>query len=1618
MATPEEQFNEDILTAQMSNPDMPAVDDDLAAHNAKVQASFESGASQEEISAVSEGAGVPLVQEESTDIPSSGFYDTEEPQVSDAIKAEQSVTGALAQNSLDPIKDFKVIRDELSLFGESPTYQEIAQALRQDASIQLSGSIEDTAALGNVAELKLLVVAAPQLVDETANVRKTALTNASHNQVARDPSIRGAEYQQWYQDGFFERDRAREAVNKILNTAVADSTTSTAAIGASLVELGTVQEQVFLGRAAREILGEHYFFMGGDMARDLADHIMAGRSQEEQVARAMKVAEAIDSAAGVFGNNDITKVFALETVRDFINLPDTETNVLRYVANVIGVVEAIPFIGVAGRVAKRLVNTRRTAESSGRDSRIIDDVTEADPELGSTLNVAAIKDPDTAKSLGTTQEDAIKRTLPHGQFEPNLHLEGAPQQLIDDINLRQTRADEIDDYIENTYLFSDETYKASERKASDILRSDEVVGTVKPSSSSMARVGNRIRMQVVYGADETNYPIESLERAVELKNNLQEAFEGAFKADVGAKTSVTPSARIIVKDGATGAYGLPTDTVVRTKPRYYVSIDQDIPMQYSDIVPGPQDVTKSVSKAGKLLTPPNTFISRNVVGAAVISNEKKGFVKSQLRDIARPFLTLNAFAKRDVAKVLLDGEEAGRVYNFTELQNKGLNNRQIEAYFSTRQFNETVYRIKNNDMHETLKVDGFKSIAVRMDDAEENIYQNAGKPLELDQVTGIKTAYDVKLGKGVSLEGNQAAKVYDSGRKVVRVRTKLQSKEGDFEHIVVRGDDISELPSNVMPYRVGYNFRINNDPYFVTSKSRGKLDGVNTDINKTLGVAKNSKQAQKWVDELRIANPKVEYGFRLDRNISSTESLLKQQYDLLDGSGPQFWYSKRGERLARQDSTLSAVEDPATAIERLSVSVANVSTHKQMFDAAAVNHQKKYGSIEVNGRKLWEYSPTMKQSSYIGKQFDEAVNPEIRAANREYEYLEGLRDIPTGADVFWRDMMLQLDRSFLGKTELSSATILASAKINPAAMLRNTTFTLSLAVRPVKQLFLQWSTGMQMMGVDPGSTLRAMKNSALMNYSMAFEVGSKNWNRYVAPAAKALGQNPKEWEKIFTEFRRSGKGHSIDSNSVVGEANYGWSRAIADNMLGEGVRTAKNVMLLPINLSKKIGFDLGELGNQSVSWLFARDRWIKANPGKKWDGSQRALDEISVLARNLSVDMTKTNILPYQRGGFATMTQFMSINNKMAFRIAGVDPDVPVGTMTHAKYIGGMAVMYGAAGFGLQDFYQQWKLKEGIEIPEEIDDIYYGGITQYLFNKSLGLAFDQDVNTSFSKTFSPASGIPTGLIASSIYNHTAPEFVSEMFEGSFVEAMLGPSGSTFQRIGRAASHVALITGRKDYDTADKIIEGGMAALNEFGSFSDVFNFNLAMSYKEKMDSFNLVNRKGLIGPRTNEGELWAKMLLGLQTESEGEFYNVILKLNSEVSAGKADSQIRDDAKQLSEWWWRNYLANENDEASFEKAVMPIMNALNNGGDRLYNDQVWRQARTMIRLKPGFDSFISNIAKNHQIFDPEADMDEMRNITNVTSLLNDEEKENVLRNLDIIETSVNNSREILDELGDF
>lgn len=1051
---------------------------------------------------------------------------------------------------------------------------------------------------------------------------------------------------------------------------------------------------------------------------------------------------------------------------------------------------------------------------------------------------------------------------------------------------------------------------------------------------------------------------------------------------------------------------------------YLVSVDMETPMYYSDIVPGSvleEGATKGVGKLGRWVIPPQSYINQTLMGAGRVANDSMFFIKHNLLGLADPFLKLPFNGKRKVANLLEVGEEEGKVFSYRELQTKGYSLEETEAYFSARLFNDAVYRIKNRDTRRSLENDGVQSLTITNSstgDIFENGISIVNMPTIVKNTTNI---FDPVTGEAIAATEKNLTKLAEKGIVFGKLLRKVDTPKGEFTYVAVPQNSIHDLPKNVIPYAPGYNFRINNDPYFIDRRRTVLVNGRREEVQDTIAVARNRHEADGYVRDLSKASPDVKFEVRIDRNINSSKTLLDNEIDALDGSGLQFWFSKRGPRLTRRDGSLSSVEDPVSAMHALSTTVANVYTHKEFVNTSIIRHQKTYGHLEVNGRKLWSYDPDVKSMTFDKAAAKEAGRADVKAAMREYEWIENMKYSPTDLDVRWKGMLEDIDASMartgnLGST-ISGKLTKGLAPHSPQQVVRGASFTLAITMQPFRQVALQSLTGLHLTGIDPLITAKSFADAPLIMLGLATYQNPKNWE-WIKGIAKAVGYSEKDFEEMFHAFRKSGKAYSIDSNVMIGEANLNWSRSLPETKLGHGVEVLVNIAKSPLIYAKLFGFDTGELFNQAATWAFARRMYQKENPGKSWT-SKRALDEITNRARAHSIDMTKTDQMPYQQGAFSAMTQFMAINNKFLMKILpevmGGDPNFK-GSKMKAKYVLGMLAVFGASGLGVFQWYDAWKKESGLDIPPQLDDLMAGGIFLLLFNSSLDLIFGEEwgtTRTAASESFSPASGQFTFAI----------DMAENILDGNFVEAFAGPSGNLLPQIAEAYKFGNDVWGMDDLDTNEKLIKSMTVAMQQFGFMSNYFKFNLAMAYQEKLDELHTVGRDGRpTAPANAASEVYAKLLLGVSTRAEEELFNYwIPKRKDYVSSGKENVADADkDADQLVTWMFRTW-AESKDEWDFAEKAQALTFSLHKA-DRDYGMRVREAAMYKFKRHPDYAGFIQQIAEKWIELDPEANKQEMINLIKNSDLITDEtEKDNIIYSIEQLTRGKEQSRELLDKM---
>jgi len=1508
----------------------------------------------------------------------------------------------------DPSETFSAIQQEFATQGHSPLEGEIKKDIKQtflDDFLPpvVQGAINiPTEAKGN------FINALPEIVDEESTTKAVALENLSHTS-KEDPVVGAEEWHNWYMSRVNRTSKVREQTARAIQGVASTFSLANVDMAADFADLLLPGQTIAVGRVGKKYLGEHYVVMEGDLVRDLAAHIRQA-PLEEQVGLAKSIAEDIGKAAGVTPGieNNMAAAYLLQDLEEYAisYRPEDDMKIARYLGNAVGMIDLAgltPLRHIAKLASSSFRSATRMSNRSTGD--VIETVSEANPNIGSELTYNAIQDADAATALNTTPEAAYATTGPHMPIltEDGQHLlDGAPQSTIDRLNDKVSRSEQLmDDYV-NTELFVDADFAAKEQAILRALDSVEIDTVTIPASSSVTRIPgtNTLDVTVAYGAN-TDFPIPNLLSAMKMKAKLMKALE-----DSGIKG---PKIDLMVKDDVTGGY----------RPYIHNSDDADSPFMISyrtKYEMGAGDVaaketgTREMGRLVKYLVNPLGRVERSLISAARVARDKKFVFNRDLADISSSFVKMKDGTRNQVVDILKQGEEDRVNYTYREIVNS--HGRDIaEGYVSARMAFDTVHTRLNFRLKKKLEDAGYKGINYELPDG--SVFESAGVPYEkwLDaKDSGVTRVFDPETGRGWDL-GNITEK-YSNGYKLVKLHSKVNAGEqGYFTHAWVKSTSIGNIPEEVLPKIPGYLLRINTDPYFVIRNFEQTVDGVRVPATKVMKVARNVAEAREAVRALSSEIPADQLSYRVDRSIDLETSMLDVDSKMLGIDNNPVWYKKRGERLLRMDGSDSAVEDPITALEKAAGALANTEAHHGFVEISTAQHISKYKDIVVDGKPLYQFNKKTGTMEFNPHNIPEIKDKRIKAANREYEYIQAISGIPTDTDRLWQRSIRGLDE-YLGNWPLLSKVggklIRPVAANSPDNIARTVTFYSLLALDPPRQLLLNAMNGMHLMGVDPKATLSSINDAKWLSISMGIWDNPKLWNGFLKSMEKTGKYTAKEWTDIFEGFRNSGKGYSIDSHVVVAESNYGWKKAYRETKLGVAGRKVTNLAKSPAVLGKNFGFNAGEFYNQSFSYLFAIKQWQKKNPGMKWNANQKTLNEITDKARTYATDMTITDALPYQKGALAALTQFTSFSHKALLNALpaklGGNPDF-VGV--RARYHLGMLATYGLSGWGVAELYNNIKREYGVDVPPELDNLIQGGMSDAILNTSADLLTGEEWGTNRVRA---AKSISMGATQWTFPLH----IVENMADGNFLEAITGPSGKVFPTYYDAATRVKQMWGFDDLDTAEKVTESVEILFENFGVFSKFFQYNAAMAYQQELGEYHNVTKSGGFAGKATHTELLWKKWFGFTNETQEEFYNSWLKLNREVSGKSGDKVKENDAKKMA--WWLNqaWIESGGDEVKFYKKSSAIIRALHRGNE-VYGEEVFEKTKIYLARQPAYEEMMMNIAEKSLLMDSERYKDRLDNMVKTSSMIKDDkQRADILFMIETMHKEIKDSNKLLGE----
>lgn len=234
-------------------------------------------------------------------------------------------------------------------------------------------------------------------------------------------------------------------------------------------------------------------------------------------------------------------------------------------------------------------------------------------------------------------------------------------------------------------------------------------------------------------------------------------------------------------------------------------------------------------------------------GRTVEANRKNSGMIKRLFNAYGDSFKLNKKSSRNVGKVIAEGQVAnnrmGKWFSREELVEKGLDEKEIDAYFAYKKINDVNYRVLDEAFVRRATENGFSFYQDAYVAKELKYNSQTSRLLERITVAGgikdkDKLLADLKTGKKVLLEKYAAG--YIGNNK-------------NITHVIVDAQDLkrTRIPFGLTPYQQGGIRRYQSGTFFI--KQGVTLDGLRGKFNgwaNTLTTTTNRAVAQEYVDEM------------------------------------------------------------------------------------------------------------------------------------------------------------------------------------------------------------------------------------------------------------------------------------------------------------------------------------------------------------------------------------------------------------------------------------------------------------------------------------------------------------------------------------------------------------------------------------------------------------------------------------------------------------------------------------------------------------------------------------------------------------------------------------------------
>lgn len=679
----------------------------------------------------------------------------------------------------------------------------------------------------------------------------------------------------------------------------------------------------------------------------------------------------------------------------------------------------------------------------------------------------------------------------------------------------------------------------------------------------------------------------------------------------------------------------------------------------------------------------------------------------------------------------MDGGELSAM--FPNLSNKEMKSLE-RSYTFYKRLTDYHYLWANRKHTNDLVKDGFDRAIY---DATGDI---KGYASQVDSLpVGTKHVWDFEAGTATQVEG------LTEGRTLVKLHDPVRQSDGVYRYGVVSGTHkLDLLPERTLQRVEGYIARKNIEPWYIKATPKSlKVDGNSiNDINelekfsKVIGAGKSQKEAEEFARKLQLENPNDLVQVKPERgdigdSILTDYKVYKEMTD---------YGRKRGQRLPTLYGQ-ARLEDPLVAQVKAIQSSVRLNAWGNYQEIFQKNFLGSFGDFLPRGEfpnvltdiKL-KNNPTVSDL----ERFQVAQRLFEQYANQQYKINYG--------DEVWKQTLHKIadvvEDSRLGgfSEEIRDIANKGNLGLKSVKSLANTLFLNlnSLAqwiVQPQAILEYAVMSGRfrEQMHMIPGLLVNML--------SRASDV--KPYKGVMSKLARNISTEKTEFDAIADAIYKSGLPQSVDMNMMLhgglDEANKALALQGGKKVMDDIGRTIAYIPDTASKIGKAVGYSPAQLTADIGSWLFAKGRWEKLNPGKNWN-TPEGIAQITTDAWDIAGSMhTRAGAMPYQDGMVSLFFQFQAILHKQFFQVFSskslkkaegelIDPKAKIAAARVAIY-----GAYGVPGYALVD-----------SLFSEFTD----SDTQAQFQRWKGGVLDLVTNTTIDLLLSDSNDAPSDLALS------------------------------------------------------------------------------------------------------------------------------------------------------------------------------------------------------------------------------------------------------------------------------